>query len=152
MVTMTTSITSATISGASIAAPSATGKASALRRARSLRWLGLAAVATALFSPLAATAAPWDWGYGRPAPLPPVPQPSQRWGETAQVYGPDPVVEQAQLDQRCNVGRLVGGLVGGGVGYAASRYDGRTWAVPLGALLGSQMGCQVGSGRGPTLW
>jgi len=58
----------------------------------------------------------------------------------------------AELTQRCNVGRLLGGLVGGGVGYAASRQDGRTWAVPLGALLGQQMGCNVSKGGQPVPW
>lgn len=61
-------------------------------------------------------------------------------------------LSEAQMAQRCNVGRLVGGLIGGGVGYATSRNDGRSWAVPLGALLGSQMGCNVGHGRGPVPW
>lgn len=61
--------------------------------------------------------------------------------------------EEAQaLQQRCSIGRLVGGVVGGGIGYAASRQDGRAWAVPLGALLGSQMGCNTGLGRGPLPW
>ena len=59
---------------------------------------------------------------------------------------------QAQTAQRCNVGRLVGGIIGGGLGYAASRQDGRTWAVPLGALLGQQMGCSVGAQRAPLPW
>ncbi len=59
----------------------------------------------------------------------------------------------AQQQQRtCQIGRLVGGLVGGGVGYAASRQDGRSWAVPLGALLGTQVGCNAAIGKGPTLW
>ncbi len=64
----------------------------------------------------------------------------------------DPTWEEAQRVQRCNIGRLVGGIVGGGVGYAASRQDGRTWAVPLGALLGTQMGCNLGTGRAPLPW
>ncbi len=64
----------------------------------------------------------------------------------------DPDYIQAQTAQRCNVGRLVGGIVGGGLGYAMSRQDGRTWAVPLGALLGQQMGCSVGSQRAPLPW
>ena len=51
--------------------------------------------------------------------------------------------------QRCNIGRLIGGLAGGGLGYAASRQDGRAWAIPLGALLGSQVGCPVAQGQGP---
>ena len=59
---------------------------------------------------------------------------------------------QAQTAQRCNVGRLVGGIIGGGLGYAASRQDGRTWAVPLGALLGQQVGCSIGAQRAPLPW
>ena len=63
------------------------------------------------------------------------------------------VWQQAQQRQRdCNRGRLIGGIVGGGLGYVASRDDGRSWAVPLGALLGSQVGCSTGSGRGPLPW
>lgn len=54
--------------------------------------------------------------------------------------------------RRCNTGRLVGGLLGGGAGYLTSQDEGRAWAVPLGALLGSQVGCNVGSGRGPAPW
>ena len=59
--------------------------------------------------------------------------------------GLDPQAAQ----QRCNIGRLIGGLAGGGLGYAASRQDGRAWAIPLGALLGSQVGCPVAQGQGP---
>ncbi|MFQ6539100.1 MULTISPECIES: hypothetical protein [Aphanothece] len=62
---------------------------------------------------------------------------------------------KADLEQdarRCNTGRLVGGLLGGGAGYVASQDEGRAWAVPLGALLGSQVGCNVGAGRGPAPW
>ncbi|MCF8132393.1 MAG: hypothetical protein K9J72_04635 [Synechococcus sp. Tobar2m-G35] len=61
----------------------------------------------------------------------------------------DGLQQQQQLQQqRCNTGRLLGGLAGGGIGYASSRGDGRTWAVPLGMLLGSQLGCNAaGSGR-----
>jgi hypothetical protein len=64
----------------------------------------------------------------------------------------EPGYLQAELAQRCNVGRLVGGIVGGGLGYAVSREDGRSWAVPLGALLGQQMGCSIGAGRDPLPW
>jgi hypothetical protein len=71
------------------------------------------------------------------------------------VYDNDPSnwrATEAQMAQRCNLGRLVGGLIGGGVGYASSRKEGRSWAIPLGALLGSQVGCNVGAGRGPVPW
>jgi hypothetical protein len=79
---------------------------------------------------------------------------SGRYGDST-VYDNDPAawaLSEAQMAQRCNMGRLVGGLIGGGVGYATSRKEGRSWAVPLGALLGSQMGCNVGHGRGPVPW
>ena len=56
------------------------------------------------------------------------------------------------LLEQCHTGRLIGGLVGGGVGYAASRDQGRSWAIPLGVLLGSQVGCRAASGRGWTPW
>lgn len=66
--------------------------------------------------------------------------------------GVNPPLSPVQIAQRCNIGRLVGGLLGGGVGYAASRQDGRSWAVPLGALLGQQIGCSVGAGGPPRPW
>ncbi|MCP9915910.1 hypothetical protein [Cyanobium sp. ATX 6F1] len=75
-------------------------------------------------------------------------------GYAAQLDGNAPLTQaDAQQQQKtCQIGRLVGGLVGGGVGYAASRQDGRSWAVPLGALLGTQVGCNAAIGKGPTLW
>jgi len=76
-----------------------------------------------------------------PVPAPePEPQPSQPNGQ--------PLTAE-QSTRRCNAGRLIGGLAGGGIGYMASRKDGRSWAVPLGALLGTQMGCPLAQGRGP---
>jgi hypothetical protein len=54
-----------------------------------------------------------------------------------QAYGTPPLTPEQQI-QRCNTGRLLGGLGGGAVAYAMSREDGRAWAIPLGALLGSQ--------------
>ena len=54
--------------------------------------------------------------------------------------------------QRCNTGRLIDGLGGSAVAYAMCRDDGRAWAIPLGALLGSQVGCHAASGRGPLPW
>lgn len=129
--------------------------------------------AAAASLPAAALAAPGDWvyDYDRNAPraarlqTPPLrPQAPPPVGGGAWAYGPgvgavptpaqplDPAQMEALMAQRCNIGRLVGGLVGGGLGYAASRQDGRSWAVPLGALLGQQMGCSIGAGRGPRPW
>ena len=41
---------------------------------------------------------------------------------------------------------MAGALVGGGLGAAISRGDGRWWAIPLGAVLGSRIGCEVDGG------
>jgi hypothetical protein len=83
----------------------------------------------------------------------PVQAPYRDYPYQAQTpYAPQTWEEAQALQQRCSVGRLVGGVVGGGLGYAASRQDGRAWAVPLGALLGSQIGCNAGLGRGPLPW
>ena len=81
-------------------------------------------------------------GYGTAAQLP-VRRVPQRVARNGVLL--DPAVAQ----RRCNIGRLIGGLAGGGLGYAASRDDGRAWAIPLGALLGSQVGCPVAQGQGP---
>ena len=46
----------------------------------------------------------------------------------------------------CTDGKIAGGLVGGGVGAAISRGDGRWWAIPLGAVLGCRIGCEIEGG------
>ena len=46
----------------------------------------------------------------------------------------------------CSDGKIAGGLVGGGLGAAISRGDGRWWAIPLGAVLGSRIGCEMEGG------
>ena len=46
----------------------------------------------------------------------------------------------------CSDGKIAGGLVGGGVGAALSRGDGRWWAIPLGAVVGSHIGCDLAGG------
>ena len=43
----------------------------------------------------------------------------------------------------CSDGKIAGGLLGGGIGAAISRGDGRWWAIPLGAVLGSSIGCEI---------
>lgn len=131
--------------------------------------------APALLQP--ASAMPWPIGvapYQRSYPSSPVP-PTNPWAygdlisddtdslppAGAAPYGTSPYgavpyaaqpLTPMQMAQRCNTGRLVGGLLGGGLGYGLSRKDGRAWAIPLGALLGSQMGCSAAVGRGPQPW
>ena len=46
----------------------------------------------------------------------------------------------------CIEGSILGGIVGGGAGAALSRKDGRLWAIPLGIVTGSMLGCQVDGG------
>ena len=46
----------------------------------------------------------------------------------------------------CSDGKIAGGLLGGGLGAALSRDDGRWWAIPLGAVLGSRIGCEMEGG------
>ena len=46
----------------------------------------------------------------------------------------------------CSDGKIAGGLLGGGLGAAISRGDGRWWAIPLGAVLGSRIGCEIEGG------
>ena len=46
----------------------------------------------------------------------------------------------------CTDGKIAGGLLGGGIGAAVSRGDGRWWAIPLGAVVGSHIGCDLAGG------
>ena len=46
----------------------------------------------------------------------------------------------------CTDGKVAGAVLGGGLGAAISRGDGRWWAIPLGAVLGSRIGCEVDGG------
>jgi hypothetical protein len=46
----------------------------------------------------------------------------------------------------CIEGSILGGILGGGAGAAASRGDGRLWAIPLGIVGGAMVGCQVDGG------
>ena len=49
-------------------------------------------------------------------------------------------------ENSCVEGSLLGGILGGGIGAAASRQDGRLWAIPLGIVSGAMVGCQVDGG------
>ena len=46
----------------------------------------------------------------------------------------------------CTDGKIAGGLLGGAAGAAMSRGDGRWWAIPLGAVVGSGIGCDIDGG------
>jgi len=46
----------------------------------------------------------------------------------------------------CGDGKIAGGLLGGGLAAAISRGDGRWWAIPLGAVVGSSIGCDIDGG------
>lgn len=160
-----------------MATPRSAALSTALPRPRSPRHAllalasagGAAVAAAATLVPMPALA--WDRYGWAPAPRPvgvdPYARPQNPWayGDTytdgiqplppvsAVPYGaPTPLLTAEQMAQRCQTGRLVGGIVGGGLGYAMSRQDGRAWAVPLGALLGTQVGCNVSAGRGPVPW
>ena len=59
---------------------------------------------------------------------------------------PAPNVRGGVDDNSCVEGAVLGGILGGGAGAAASRGDGRWWAIPLGIVGGSMLGCQVDGG------
>ena len=46
----------------------------------------------------------------------------------------------------CTDGKIAGALLGGGAGAAMSRGDVRWWAIPLGAVVGSKIGCDMDGG------
>ena len=59
---------------------------------------------------------------------------------------PAPNIGGGVDDNSCVEGAVLGGILGGGAGAAASRGDGRWWAIPLGIVGGSMLGCQVDGG------
>ena len=44
-------------------------------------------------------------------------------------------------ENSCVKGSILGGIAGGGLGAALSRKEGRLWAIPLGIVTGSMLGC-----------
>ena len=56
------------------------------------------------------------------------------------------IVKQKVDDNDCTDGKIAGGLLGGGAGAAMSRGDGRWWAIPLGIVVGSKIGCDMDGG------
>ena len=56
-------------------------------------------------------------------------------------------VEYRQVDETdCTDGKIAGALLGGGAAAAMSRGDGRWWAIPIGAVVGSKIGCDAAGG------
>ena len=52
-----------------------------------------------------------------------------------------------EYDQNdCSDGKVAGALLGGGAAAAMSRGDGRWWAIPLGAVIGGTIGCDIYGG------
>ena len=57
------------------------------------------------------------------------------------------VEEYRQVDENdCTDGKVAGALLGGAAGAAMSRGDGRWWAIPIGAVVGSKIGCDAAGG------
>ena len=46
----------------------------------------------------------------------------------------------------CSDGAVLGGILGGGAAAALSQGDGRWWAIPLGIVGGSVIGCDIDGG------
>jgi len=46
----------------------------------------------------------------------------------------------------CTDGKVAGALLGGAAGAAMSRGDGRWWSIPIGAVVGSAIGCDIDGG------
>ena len=56
-------------------------------------------------------------------------------------------VEYREVDENdSSDGKVAGALLGGAAGAAMSRGDGRWWAIPIGAVVGSKIGCDAAGG------
>ena len=56
-------------------------------------------------------------------------------------------VEYREVDENdCSDGKVAGALLGGAAGAAMSRGDGRWWAIPIGAVVVSKIGCDAAGG------
>ena len=62
----------------------------------------------------------------------------------------DPIIKRETVveydENDCSDGKIAGALLGGAAGAAMSRGDGRWWAIPLGAVVGSGIGCDIDGG------
>ena len=77
------------------------------------------------------------------------------WKETIEYPCDEPdtrtrrqVIERVEEidDNDCTDGKVAGAILGGGVGAALSRDEGRWWAIPLGVVTGSAIGCDLDGG------
>ena len=56
-------------------------------------------------------------------------------------------VEYREVDENdCTDGKVAGAILGGGAAAAMSRGDGSWWAIPIGAVVGSKIGCDAAGG------
>jgi len=70
------------------------------------------------------------------------------WEEDIQVPCENRKTTTIQRDDGndCTDGKVAGAILGGGAGAALSRDDGRWWAIPLGVVVGSKIGCDAAGG------
>ena len=60
-----------------------------------------------------------------------------------------PVIEEPTVqhdNNDCTDGKVAGAILGGGAAAAMSSGDGRWWAIPLGVVTGSAIGCDLDGG------
>ena len=70
------------------------------------------------------------------------------WHDTIEYpcAGTTRVIQQDDDGNDCTDGKVAGAILGGGAGAALSRDDGRWWAIPLGVVVGSKIGCDAAGG------
>ena len=70
------------------------------------------------------------------------------WHDTIEYpcAGTTRVIQQDDDGNDCTDGKVAGAILGGGAAAAMSRGDGRWWAIPIGAVVGSKIGCDAAGG------
>ena len=78
------------------------------------------------------------------------------WNETIEVPCGDRTTSSRTTIRRhttveydtndCSDGKIAGALLGGGAAAAMSRGDGRWWSIPIGAVIGGTVGCELNGG------